>query len=142
MDAENTTTNTEIQPPAKAEPDFEKEFTRYARMAKFDAEYAALEALPFIAKCTPHSRSYWAPPSIREVTFEEQEIAFAYGACYAQMLALHCRNYKTDAFTIKQIITSALEYGAKHPRKGAELRDGFLQALSGFALAGMRIRQH
>ena len=27
MDAENTTTNTEIQPPAKAEPDFEKEFT-------------------------------------------------------------------------------------------------------------------
>ena len=142
MDAENTTTNTEIQPPAKAEPDFEKEFDRYARTAKFDAEYAALEALPFIAKRSQHSRDYWAPPSMREVTFEEQEIAFAYGACYAQMLALHCRNFKTDAFAIKQIITSALEYGAKHPRKGAELRDGFLQALSGFALAGMRIRQH
>ena len=142
MDAENTTTNTEIQPCAKAEPDFQKEFDRYARMAKFDAEHAALEALPFIAKGGRYSPSYWAPPSMREVTFEEQQIAHDYGACYAQMLALHCRNFKTDAFAIKQIITSALEYGAKHPRKGAELRDGFLQALSQFALAGMRIRQH
>ena len=142
MEIDNTTTDTEIQPPAKAEPDFEKEFTQYARKANSDAEDAALEALPFITKRGQHLRDYWAPPSIREVTFEEQEIAFEYGAMYAQMLALHCRNYKTDAFAIQQIITSALEYGAKHPRKGAELRNGFLHALSAFALAGMRIRQH
>lgn len=146
METDNTTTDvdvdTENQPPAKAEPDFQKEFDEYARAAKCEAEDAALEALPFIAKRSRYSRSYWAPPSIREVTFEEKEIAFEYGTMYAQMLALHCRNYKTDAFIIKRIITSALEYGAQHPRKGAELRNGFLQALSVFALAGMRIRQH
>ena len=142
MDAEITTTDTEIQPPAKAEPDFQKEFDRYARMAKFDAEHAALEALPFIAKGGRYSPSYWAPPSIREVTFEEQQIAHDYGACYAQMLALHCRNYKTDAFIIRRIMASALEYGVKHPRKGGWLRKGFLQALSEYAIAGMHIRKH
>ncbi len=139
MDSQNSTAS-EIQPLSTPEPDFKKIFNVYLRTAQDDARDAAFAALPFIRARKPGliKSNHWAPKRMREVTYDEQSLAYDMGRVYSDMLAAHYLKYDAYNWKFTEIIKAVVEAGLKHPRRGAQLRAGFMDGIAVFAIAGMR----